>query len=43
MNCDLGMHRAKNVGTSSVLSNIIKDTSTIMCNPLSEYVWEGYA
>ena len=28
----------KIVRTRSLLSNIIKDASTIMCNPLSEYV-----
>ena len=30
------------VETRSLLSNTIKDTSTIMHNPLSEYVGRGY-
>ena len=31
------------VETRSLLSNTIKDTSTIMRNPLSEYAGRGYA
>ena len=39
MNSDVGMHHAKNSGNKK--SSTIKDTSTIMRNPLSEYVGGG--
>ena len=39
MNVDVGMHHAKNRGNP--LSNTIKDTSTIMRNPLPESCREG--
>ena len=41
MNADVGMHHAKKVGTRSLLSNTIKDTNTIMFNPLPELCREG--
>ena len=34
VNGDVGMHHAKNVETGNSLSNTIKDTSTIMRNPI---------
>ena len=37
MNGDVGVHHAKIEETRRLLSNTSKDTSTIMCNPLSEY------
>ena len=41
MNGDVGMHYAKNSGNKKFLSNTIKDTSTIMHNPLPEYMQGG--
>ena len=41
MNMDVGMHHAKNRGNKDPLSNTIKDTSTIMRNPLPELCREG--
>ena len=43
-NIDVGMHHAKNRRNKEIpLSNTIKDTSTIMRNPLPELCREGYA